>query len=717
MDDCLQMLICAADERGLDAKDLIDTTTNRGETPLQLAAMNGWNDCVSILLERGADIWNKNIDGFNAFISAAEYGHIEIVKTIYDHTTSIIYERNERVKGWTALHLAARNGHRFIVDFLHEKGGDKLLQMDRDDGRTPLMSVVLTGDTGYEDKGFVNAVSTKSDTRVRGKAELKLDAIMSSMWERGKIALSLISWCPEMLTKLDNLGRSCLHIAADQDQERMLELLVLKICENHGATKAAEMLRMQDKSLMNCMQSSCVKKGNHVLSYLTDTASYMRTGFFNEEEAEALCRELLLATSLNGRTCLHLAAGFGRRKIVVCLLETLKRYDMLELVRKKTNDGRTAAHSAANFGHLDALQSIANCGEIGLDACLAQDNDGWTALHWIADSVGGAATFANPVSSSKTDSLMENTKKQGSAVDMTAFLCGLQNGTDPKHILFQIDKSGRSALHIASRFGSEDLVHAILQEAKKVNGAEKLLKMARTNGMLAMHGAAHLGRSNIVETLYRFSGEGVGSEMVMAADEFGWIPVFWSLAGLQKQYAPAGKDGSRDHKQAAVLLRSYGGSAGVEWADCSGITALHLACATDDMELVSLFLEEADPPREELSAKDEVVAAAVKESDEQRARVERLTTKKSERVAWVEQGMSVLHFAAFSGATTVFEKLFADYQLDASVRDVSPAFEELACSKRACGSLCNMPAPSLRLTALCSPGDGPERFALCVCIE
>ena len=34
-----------------------------------------------------------------------------------------------------------------------------------------------------------------------------------------------------------------------------------------------------------------------------------------------------------------------------------------------------------------------------------------------------------------------------------------------------------------------------------------------------------------------------------------------------------------------------------------------------------------------------------------------------------------------------------------------------------CGSLCNMPAPSLRLTALCSPGDGPERFALCVCIE
>ena len=56
MDDCLEILLTAAEERGMDLKTLLEQKNGRGETPLLLACVNGWTDCARVLIQKGADL-------------------------------------------------------------------------------------------------------------------------------------------------------------------------------------------------------------------------------------------------------------------------------------------------------------------------------------------------------------------------------------------------------------------------------------------------------------------------------------------------------------------------------------------------------------------------------------------------------------------------------------------------------------------------------------
>ena len=199
--------------------------------------------------------------------------------------------------------------------------------MNRDDGRTPLMSVVLTGDFGYDAQDWTE-----------------------SKWDRRRIAKNLIERCPDMLTNKDCRGRSCLHIAADGDQVRMLEWLLTQICDRLGKDAARELLlHAATEQSMTVLHTASVKKGSAVVTFLTSTASYVRLGFAEDEAAE-FCKKLLRCRAFNERTCLHLAAGVGRKSIVSRILEACKEHGIDDLVRAVTeSDGRTAAHSAANW--------------------------------------------------------------------------------------------------------------------------------------------------------------------------------------------------------------------------------------------------------------------------------------------------------------------------------------------------------------------------------
>ena len=220
MDECVDILLSEAHERGLNLTEILEQKTNRGETPLLLACSYGWIDCVRTLVREGADIKTLNNDGFSPWLSASEHGHFDIMRLLFEEDacarcdavgrpvvmdglvrgyplSPIIFSLNETLAGWTALHLACRNGFKHAVRYLWDKGGNVLLEMNRYDGRTPLMSLVKNGDEGYE--------------------------------SRCKIAEFLLEKCPGMLERLDSHGRSCLHIAAEGDQVRILELIFSKV--------------------------------------------------------------------------------------------------------------------------------------------------------------------------------------------------------------------------------------------------------------------------------------------------------------------------------------------------------------------------------------------------------------------------------------------------------------------------------------------------------
>ena len=83
MDDILALLIVAAKDRGLDTKKLVEhRTIGREETPLILASAYGWEDCVKILLDEGADVSAASAAGFTAFISAAEFGMLSVMRML-----------------------------------------------------------------------------------------------------------------------------------------------------------------------------------------------------------------------------------------------------------------------------------------------------------------------------------------------------------------------------------------------------------------------------------------------------------------------------------------------------------------------------------------------------------------------------------------------------------------------------------------------------------
>ena len=96
-------------------------------------------------------------------------------------------------------------------------------------------------------------------------------------------------------------------------------------------------------------------------------------------------------------------------------------------------------------------------------------------------------------------------------------------------------------------------------------------------------------------------------------------------------------------------LLGYRKEISVDLVDKHGITPLHLACSTNDVMLVKLFV-------------DMDSAASNKVG---RAGLEFITTVEPKaHLSWVTKGMSCLHFATRADAVDVFKMLCGEYQVD-----------------------------------------------------
>jgi hypothetical protein len=103
-----QMMRCLASlDQTVDTTGMPETVN---PTALIEASKHGYDRLVSTLIQRGACAWHQNA----AMNSAAEYGHLEIVKILESHGASSY---------WYATLQAARMGHRDIVEFFTEELG------------------------------------------------------------------------------------------------------------------------------------------------------------------------------------------------------------------------------------------------------------------------------------------------------------------------------------------------------------------------------------------------------------------------------------------------------------------------------------------------------------------------------------------------------------------------------------------------------------------
>ncbi|KAK4508717.1 hypothetical protein PRZ48_002456 [Zasmidium cellare] len=126
---------------GAAPKASVDPRDNRDKTPLHLAAANGREALVTILLEHGANVLAKSDGGWTALHSACTSGTRELVQTLLDAKADV---NSELLNGRTPLHVAAEFGNKHAAACLLEQNRCRRDIKDRF-GNTPLMMAAQHG--------------------------------------------------------------------------------------------------------------------------------------------------------------------------------------------------------------------------------------------------------------------------------------------------------------------------------------------------------------------------------------------------------------------------------------------------------------------------------------------------------------------------------------------------------------------------------------------
>jgi ankyrin repeat protein len=103
----------------LDAGAEIDSRDGNGRTALLYASSGPFEETVTLLLTRGAEVNAQgSLEGFTALMTAAAEGQVEVVRRLLDHGADRSIEDTD---GDTALTFARQNGHSEVVELLESR--------------------------------------------------------------------------------------------------------------------------------------------------------------------------------------------------------------------------------------------------------------------------------------------------------------------------------------------------------------------------------------------------------------------------------------------------------------------------------------------------------------------------------------------------------------------------------------------------------------------
>lgn len=123
----------AAIERGADPNGTI--AGQYGWTPLMIAAADGHEAAVRVLLAMGGDPNRKNDLGRTALMFPSSYGFIGVARALLDAGADVNVVPTDDTR-WTALMAAACAGRADVTQLLLERGADSALKDSK--GRTAL---------------------------------------------------------------------------------------------------------------------------------------------------------------------------------------------------------------------------------------------------------------------------------------------------------------------------------------------------------------------------------------------------------------------------------------------------------------------------------------------------------------------------------------------------------------------------------------------------
>ncbi|KAJ0005825.1 hypothetical protein NQD34_015719 [Periophthalmus magnuspinnatus] len=301
-EDVVELLLEAGADVDETARQDGELQSAAAVTPLLAAAAMGHMSTVSKLLFWGADVDAIDSEGRTALCLAAAQGSVEVVRALLDRGLD---ENHKDDLGWTPLHAAACEGHKIICGVLMEQGSMvRVGEMDIE-GRTALILAAQ--------EGHVSTVRLLLDRR-----------------------------CPIDHRAYD--GHSALSAALLEEQTEVAELLMRR-----GAD--TDVRDAEGRPLLYLL----VLEGRLEMSTLL-----LEKGGVPLESKDA-----------EGRTALHVACWQGSVEMVNLLLKYSANPNAQD------SEGRPPLHSIAWTGHTQVGRKLLETPGIDIDLCC---NQGATAL-------------------------------------------------------------------------------------------------------------------------------------------------------------------------------------------------------------------------------------------------------------------------------------------------------------------------------------------------
>jgi ankyrin repeat protein len=384
LDTTVKMLLYELDSAGIDLMHEVDSKDkDYGQTPLSLAAENGHEAVVRLLVDTGkADIDSKSNSGRTPLSLAAQRGHEAVVRLLVD-TGKADIDSKDTEYGQTPLSLAAQGGHEAVVRLLVDTGKADIDSKNTEYGQTPLSLAAQGGheavvrllvDTG---KAEIDSKDTEyGQTPLSLAAQEGHEAVVRLLVDTGKAEID----------SKDNSGRTSLSLAAQRGHEAVVRLLVdtgkaeIDSKGNYGWTPlslaAQEGHEAVVRLLVDTGKADIDSKDNYGWTPLSWAAL---------EGHEAVVRLLVDTGKAEidskgnyGRTPLSWAALNGHEAVVRLLVDTGKAE-----IDSKGNFGRTPLSLAALRGHEAVVRLLVDTGKAEIDS---KDTEyGRTPLSWAAE--------------------------------------------------------------------------------------------------------------------------------------------------------------------------------------------------------------------------------------------------------------------------------------------------------------------------------------------
>ncbi|KAJ5654805.1 hypothetical protein N7490_001808 [Penicillium lividum] len=516
---------------------VVNMQNERGDSPLHLAAENGFLDMIVILYQWGGKITQTNCDGYTPLYRGSQNGHLEVVKFLYGHGADAnIHTATDH--GWTPFSAASDSGHLEVVKFLYEHGADADIHIATNDGWTPLSAASDSGHLEvvkflYEHGADADIHTATNDGQTPIFVACRsghLEAV-KFLYERG---------ADTDIHTVTNNGWTPFSAASDSGH-----LEVVKFLYEHGADADIH---------------TVTNKGWTPFSAASDSGHLEIVKFLYEHGADA---DIHTATN-DGQTPIFVACRSGHLEAVKFLYERGADAD----IHTATNDGWNPFCAACRSGHLEVVEFLY---ERGADADIhTATNNGWTPIHVACHN--GHLEVVKFLYEHGADADIHTATNDGQTPIFVACRSGHLEA-----VKFLYERGADADIHTATNDGWNPFCaacrsgHLEVVEFLYGHGADADIHTATNNGWTPIHVACHNGHLEVVKFLYK---HGLDANIRTATND-GWNP-----------FCAACRSG---HLEVVEFLYEHGADADIHTATNNGWTPIHVACHNGHLEVVKFL--------------------------------------------------------------------------------------------------------------------------------